>query len=155
MKPPGTDQPSKGGIYAEGAPRLGRLPAWVDVSLCATAIAPLIPAAAQAAKPAYLKGHPYRHGAVPFRGHSKLNGAPAIPAASANNLTYQGDVHRRRRDNRRREGLPRFLGLAVGYAGYERVWLCDVQRVTRAGSRLTSRPSSRGWGPVARRGRAS
>jgi hypothetical protein len=73
-----------------GAPRRGRLPAWVHVSLCATAIALLIPAAAQAAKPAYLKGHPYRHGAVPFRGHSKVNGAPAIPAASANNLTYQG-----------------------------------------------------------------
>jgi serine protease len=60
------------------------------VSLCAVAIALLTPAAAQAAKPAYLKGHPYRHGAVPFRGHPKVTVAPQVAAASANNLKYQG-----------------------------------------------------------------
>jgi serine protease len=60
------------------------------VSLCAVAIALLAPAAAQAAKPAYLKGHAYRHGAVPFRGHPKVTVAPQVAAASANNLNYQG-----------------------------------------------------------------
>jgi serine protease len=73
-----------------GAPRLGTPTARLRVSLCAVAIALLTPAAAQAAKPAYLKGHPYRHGAVPFRGHPKVTVAPQVAAASANNLKYQG-----------------------------------------------------------------
>jgi hypothetical protein len=73
-----------------GAPRLWPPTAWIRVSLCVAGIGLLIPAAAQAAKPAYLKGHPYRHGAVPFRGHPKVPGATPITAASANNLTYQG-----------------------------------------------------------------
>ena len=72
-----------------GAPRLGTPTARLRVSLCAVAIALLAPAAAQAAKPAYLKGHAYRHGAVPFRGHPKVNRAPQVAAASANNLTFQ------------------------------------------------------------------
>jgi Putative Ig domain len=70
--------------------RLGPSTARICLSLCAAAIALLIPAAAQAAKPAYLKGHPYRHGAVPFRHHPKVPGATQITAASANNLTFQG-----------------------------------------------------------------
>jgi hypothetical protein len=53
-----------------GALRLGTT-ARLRVSLCAVAIVLLAPAAAQAAKPAYLKGHAYRHGAVPFRGHPR------------------------------------------------------------------------------------
>lgn len=72
------------------APRLGTMTARLRVSLCAVAIALLVPAAAQAAKPAYLRGHAYRHGAVPFRGHPKVTVAPQVAAASANNLTYQG-----------------------------------------------------------------
>ena len=72
-----------------GAPRRGTS-AWLRVSLCAVAIVVLAPAAAQAAQPAYLKGHGYRHGAVPFRGHPKVNRAPQAAAASANNLTFQG-----------------------------------------------------------------
>jgi hypothetical protein len=72
-----------------GAPRLGTS-ARLRVSLCAVAIVLLAPAAAQAAKPAYLKGHAYRHGAVPFRGHPKVSRAPQVAAASANNLTFQG-----------------------------------------------------------------
>jgi putative Ig domain-containing protein len=68
------------------------LTAWIRLSLCATAIALLIPAAAQATKPAYLKGHSYRHGAVPFRGGSKLNSfsQSSALATSTNNLSYQG-----------------------------------------------------------------
>jgi hypothetical protein len=73
-----------------GAPRLGTPTARARVSLCAVAIALLLPAAAQAAQPAYLKGHAYRHGAVPFRGHPKVNRAPQVTVASANNLTFQG-----------------------------------------------------------------
>ena len=92
------------------------------------AIALLAPAAAQAAKPAYLKGHPYRHGAVPFRGHSKVNGAPQIPAASANNLTYQGASTGAGVTTGPEKVYLVFSGLAVGYAGDERVGLCDVQR---------------------------
>lgn len=66
--------------------------AWIRLSLCAVGIALLIPPAAQAAKPAFLKGHPYRHGAVPFHNHSKLLGATQVAAAAANNLTYQGSI---------------------------------------------------------------
>jgi hypothetical protein len=73
-----------------GAPRLGTPTARLRVSLCAVAFVLLAPAAAQAAQPAYLKGHAYRHGAVPFRGHPKVNRAPQVAAASANNLTFQG-----------------------------------------------------------------
>lgn len=88
--PAGTDHPSKGGTYEEGVPRRGAPTARLRVSLCAVAIALLAPSAAQAAKPAYLKGHPYRHGAVPFRGHPKVPGAPQVAAASAGNLKFQG-----------------------------------------------------------------
>jgi serine protease len=58
--------------------------------VCAAGIALLIPQAAHAAKPAFLRGHPYRHGAVPFHNHSKLNRAAQTAAASSSNLTYQG-----------------------------------------------------------------
>lgn len=73
-----------------GASGRGRPAVRIRVLLCAAVIALLIPAAAQAAKPAYLKGHPYRHGGVPFRGHTKLNGATQVTGASADNLSYQG-----------------------------------------------------------------
>ena len=76
-----------------GAPRLRPLTVWIRLSLCAATIALLIPAAAQAAKPAYLRGHGYRHGAVPFRGRAKLTGfsqSLSGLATSANNLNYQG-----------------------------------------------------------------
>ena len=73
-----------------GALGVRRSTAWIRLSLCAAGIALLIPQAAEAAKPAFLKGHPYRHGAVPFHNHSKLNAAPQVAAASANNLSYQG-----------------------------------------------------------------
>ena len=73
-----------------GASGLRPLTAWIRLSLCAVGVLLLIAQAAQAAKPAYLKGHPYRHGAVPFHSHSKLNRATQLAAASANNLTYQG-----------------------------------------------------------------
>lgn len=69
---------------------LGRPRAWIRLSLCVAGIALVIPQAAQAAKPAFLRGHQYRHGAVPFHNHSKLNAATQVAAASANNLTYQG-----------------------------------------------------------------
>ena len=69
---------------------LGRPRAWIRLSLCAAGIALVVPQAAQAAKPAFLKGHPYRHGAVPFHNHSKLGAASQVAAASANNLTYGG-----------------------------------------------------------------
>jgi serine protease len=73
-----------------GTPSLGTPRTRIRVSLCAVALVLLAPAAAQAAKPAYLQGHAYRHGAVPFRGHPKVKGAPQVTVASANNLTFQG-----------------------------------------------------------------
>ena len=116
-----------------GAPSLRGPSARVRMLLCAAGIALLIPAAAQAAKPAYLRGHPYRHGAVPFRGHSKVNRASSIPAASANNLTYQGASTGAGVTIGAEKVYLVFWGSESGHARYERVWLCDVQRRRRRG----------------------
>ncbi len=65
------------------------------VGLLATGVALLAPAAAQAAQPPYLVGHPYRHGAVAFRGtqaNGQATNAPGIAALSANNLSYGGGI---------------------------------------------------------------
>ena len=51
----------------------------------------LAPAAAQAAATqAYLVGHPYRHGAVPSKGHQHAQ--PSAAAASANDVAYGGGI---------------------------------------------------------------
>jgi serine protease len=72
--------------HSRGRRRLG---------LLAAGIALLAPTAAQAAQPPYLVGHPYRHGAVPFRG-SQGNPPAANPsgigALSSNNLSYRGGI---------------------------------------------------------------
>jgi hypothetical protein len=62
----------------------------IRVGLCALAVALLAPAAAVASAPAspYSNGHPYRHGAVPFRG---LEHNP-VGTGSANNLSFQGGI---------------------------------------------------------------
>ncbi len=61
------------------------------LGLVATGIALLVPAAAQAAQPPYVAGHPYRHGAVPFLG-TQTN-APTNPGAtSLNDLNYGGGI---------------------------------------------------------------
>ena len=81
------------GASAAGPFRAGAVSLVVSLGVAAAGL--VAPAAAgAAAAPAYSNGHPYRHGAVPIRGHQHTVAAnqPGTAAASANNLNYGGGV---------------------------------------------------------------
>ena len=82
---------------SQGASRRGsRILTRRCVELCVAAVVLIVPATASASTvaPTYSGGHPYRHGAVPFRGRQQTVAAnpPGTAPSSANNLVYGGAI---------------------------------------------------------------